>query len=246
MRILSVPILVLLLTHPAAGADEEARAIVERAIKAAGGADQLSRLRQVRARVKGSSELHGRSVTFTATIVLHLPGRYKNDARIVDAGRTLTLITVVNGDRAWTALDGTTQPLDGTALEERKEEAYASEIELLTPLLDGKRFTLTALGEGRRDDRRLLGIRVAARGHKDLELYVDQSSHLLVRVARAVRGPDGKEVRQESVYNDFRDVGGLQHPHKMRIDHDGKKHAEMEIVELRLLERIDAGEFAKP
>jgi hypothetical protein len=51
---------------------------------------------------------------------------------------------------------------------------------------------------------------------------------------------------QEEIYSDFKEVGGLRRPSKVRILINGMQHAEAVIRSTEFLERVDDKEFAKP
>jgi hypothetical protein len=244
---LSVVLAALLPEAAIAQAEEQPRAILDKAVKAYGGETKLARLRKARAKLKGTVEVNGRSVEFTSAVVVELPGRLRSEWRMEAPGRASSGLTILNGDKGWLrAMDRTTD-LDGARLADLKEEAYASGVETLLPLFKDKACTLTALGESKVNGKAVLGIKVAARGHKDIELHFDKTSGLLLKISRPVLDvATMKDVRRDSYYSDFRAIDGLQHPHKVRVDQDGKKHMAMEVVEIKLVDKLDEREFARP
>lgn len=243
MRDLSffVSLLVLGLVPSLLRAEEEPKVTLQRAIKAAGGEEKLSRLRQARAKVKGSILVGEPPIHFTGSVVLSLPGRMRTEW-VMDGGTQSAW--VLDGETGWVRTDKT-RTLDGSRLDDLKEEVYASNVETLLPLLNDKGYTLTPLGESKVEGETVIGVHVTSKGHKDIDLYFGRAAGLLLKLTRSVN-EGNREVRQETFYSDFRDVGGPKQPLKVRVERDGKKYLEMEITDVRLLDRLDASEFAKP
>jgi hypothetical protein len=245
MRVVSVSLL-LLLVAPSLRDAESPKATLERAVRACGGPARMARLRIVRATLRVILHMNEKDVVVTGSTTLELPGRLRTEWRLPDGS---VILNVLDGESGWVRMVGGTRllPLHGDALEILQEEVYASYVETLMPLLNETDFTLTTLGESTVNGQPVVGIRVVAKGHKDIELYFDRASHLLVKVARMARGTDGREVRQEAFYSDYRTVpDGPRQPFKARIEQNGKKCQEMEVTEVQLLDRLDDATFARP
>jgi hypothetical protein len=139
-----------------------------------------------------------------------------------------------------------TMDLKGEELDNHKEELHAEQVQTLVPLLKNKAFTLHSLGEIKVNDRAAVGVRVVSRGHKDVNLYFDRKTSLLAKVERRTLDDAGKEITEETILSDYKDVDGIKVPMKAVIHHDGKKFLETETTEFRFLDQIDASEFARP
>ena len=62
----------------------------------------------------------------------------------------------------------------------------------------------------------------------------------------ALEDDSGKEVTQEVLYSDYKEVDGIKHPMKITINRDGDKCLDGETTDLKLVEKLDESEFAKP
>ena len=126
--------------------------------------------------------------------------------------------------------------------------AEESEPELLRmPLLKDKAYTLSALKEVKVNGKAAVGVKVAAKGHKDIELYFDKDSGLQVKTVRVSLDPQTmKDVSYEVIYSDIKEFNGVKHATKALVNQDGKKYMEMEITEFKALDKVDEKEFAKP
>ena len=113
-------------------------------------------------------------------------------------------------------------------------------------MLKDKAYTLAPLGEIRVNGRPAIGVKVSAKGQTDIDLYFDKTSMMLVKSARWSLTPTGKEVNLEILYSDYKESAGVKQPMTHRLLHDGKKFIDMEVAEIRLVDKIGDEEFAKP
>jgi hypothetical protein len=92
-----------------------------------------------------------------------------------------------------------------------------------------------------------VGVKVSSKGHRDVTLYFDKGSGLLVKTERRALDPKSKqEVPEERVISDYRDLDGLQSPRKAVVTMDGKKVMEAEATEVKFLDKLDDSVFARP
>ena len=129
---------------------------------------------------------------------------------------------------------------------ELKTSMYCQNIARLVPLLKDSKFTLIAVGDKLIDDKRAAAVRVASAGHKDITLYFDAESHLLVMLERPGFDAAGGQLDQQEFYSDFHTASGLKYSGKTKVVQNGKVTRESEVIEFQPLERVDAREFALP
>jgi hypothetical protein len=56
----------------------------------------------------------------------------------------------------------------------------------------------------------------------------------------------GAEVSQETFFDDYKEVDGVQQPMKLLIKRDSKDYLDAEISEVKLHEKLDDKTFDKP
>ena len=229
-----------------AAAQDANRAVIEKAIKATGGENKLAKIKAVKGKFKGTGEFGGVTTAVTGEITTQLPRQMKLEIQVEVQGQSVTLLFVLNGDKAWLQAAGETMELKGAELDDLKEELHAEHVETLVPLLKDKAYKLHALGEVKVGGQPAVGVRVESKGHKDINLYFDKKTGLLAKAERRAVVDAGKEVTEETFCNGYKDVGGVKVPMKAVIHHDGKKFLEMEFTEYRCLDKIDNSEFARP
>jgi hypothetical protein len=238
--------IVLLAAVSAVPAQDAARAIIERAAQAHGGLERLGKLRADRIQVKGNIIVDGKETPFTGEVTVQLPTQFKNVLTLTTPKGRTTIVQILNGDKVFVTLDGQPRPVEPSAIAETREKFAINRAIRLAPLLMERNYELTALGEVKVGDRPALGVRVAAKGRRELKLYFDKETHLLVKSEHLLDGADGKELKEEVFYGDFRDLGGYKRPLKLAAYRDGKKVMDAEITDVKYFERIDDAEFAKP
>jgi hypothetical protein len=227
-------------------ADDQARAIVDKGIKAAGGADKIAKFKALALKMKGTFHGMGAPIPYTGEWTVDLPDRMRMQLDFEANGMKFMFVRVYNRGKGWQKIADTTQELEKDQLAEAREEMHAGWVGSLLPLTD-KAFTLAPLGEIQIDRRPAVGVRVSHKGHRDINLYFDKESGLLVKTETRVRDDQsGMEVGQEEFYSDFKEIDGVKHPMKLTIKREGKLYVEGETTELKAVEKPDDSSFNKP
>jgi hypothetical protein len=238
-------ILGLLDPAPAAG-QEPVRSLIERAIKAHGGQQRLARARADRVKMRGTLFIGGGRVPFVSETTVQLPSQFKNVVRLTQVGRAYTIVHLLDGSQASITLDGRPQRLTAASRAELQQTLQLNQAMRLAPLLTERGFILTALGEAKVNGQAVLGVKVEVGGGRELYLYFDRATALLLKTEHFLAGADGKKVRQEAYYSDFRDVAGYRRPGKVTAFRDGNKVMEAELVEAQQFDRLSPLEFSQP
>jgi hypothetical protein len=246
MRPFAITLGLLLLGGQALRADEAPRQLIERAIAAHGGHDKLAKARAERLKLKGTMHAGAGSVPFTGEQAVQLPGLYRSDVRMTQGMNTHIVVHAIAGDKAAIWVDGREMPVSATHRAQLLQTLQLNQAMKLVPLLTDPSFTLHPLGRFSLNGRTVVGLRVAGKTQRDLTMYFDEKTALLVKTGHLIDGPAGKDVRQEAFYGEYREMGGHRRPCQVVVYRDGKKVMEAEIVEVRPVERIDPEEMARP
>jgi hypothetical protein len=236
----------LLVGRSPARAQDDVQAIIAKAIKAHGGEEKIDKHKAAQIKMKGIVHIMG-GINYTEDAAFHLPNKIKSVQRLEINGQQVTITIGYNGKEAWMNLNGMNidQMIDKIT-ELLKEQAYMSEVSRLTPLKD-KKFELSALGEAKVEGKPALGVRVSSKGHKDVNLYFDKATGLLTKVEhRTIDPASGKELNEERVITEYKDVDGEKEVKKAVVYRDGEKYVDAEVVEIKHLDSIDDSEFNKP
>jgi hypothetical protein len=223
----------------------DARALVDKAVKAQGGAE-LAKFSAITVRMKGTVQVMGQAVAFTGEAIGSGPDRQKVDLEVEAGGQKFRVVHVLNGNKGWTRVGDETKALDKDELAEAKEQAHAGWVATLVPLKD-KTFTLATVGEIKVDGRAAAGVKVSHKGRRDVDLYFDKETGLLVKSETRVKDEgSGQEVTEETVYSDYKEVQGTRQAMKFTAKRDGKAYIDGEAISYELAEKPAASAFDKP
>jgi hypothetical protein len=233
---------VLLLAAPAR-ADEaaDAKAVVDKAIKAHGGEEKLSKFKGETWTGKGTYYGMGDGLPFTGHFALQWPDRFRMEIEGA-------FIAVVDGDKGWTKMgNGDAKDMNKDEMAFQKESLYAQGVMRLMVLKE-KEFTLAMLDATKVDGKPAAGVKVSHKGHQDIKLYFDKDTNLLVKVELRVKASEQgyKEVTQETFLKDWKDVDGIKVVQKVVDKRDGKLYIEEEVSDVKYLEKVEAKLFGKP
>jgi hypothetical protein len=187
-----------------AWADDEPRAVIDRAMKAMGGEARLAQVQAVETKIKGTLHAAG-GLPFTADTFSQSPDQFRHAMLYDRGGSANTQIQVYSGDNVWIRVNDRLMDLDADLTAALRKGRYAESLTTLAMLKD-KGYELTAAGEEQVEGRAATGVKVTARGRPDVTLFFDKASGLLVKTAHRQLDPSSrKEVLQEDFYSDYRE-----------------------------------------
>jgi hypothetical protein len=226
---------------------EVMRQVVGKAIEAHGGAANLARFAGMT--WKGVSRLQSQN----GQAVHQVTGARQHGRAAMLAvqgeteGQKFHLVRVINGDQAWVMLNGKVQEVSAPALAEERERLYSNWIATLVPLL-GEQCQLAPTGRTAVNGRPALGVRVSFPGCREVTLYFDEETFLLVKKDNQIRdlARNGEEVLQETFYMDYVVVDGVRTARKQLIRWNGKPYLEMELTEIKPQPRVPESLFQRP
>ena len=232
--------------HVAGQEQDSAKALVEKAIKAHGGAKNLAKQKALQVKATGTLDFMNNNKFSTETFFQE-PDKFKNVVEVEINNMNVTVTQVFNGKKFWINVMGKTIELkDEKDIAELKENMYVEKLTNLVGLTD-KGVTLSALGEVKVNDKAAIGIRASSKGHRDINLYFDKKTHMLLKSeTRTVDFQTKQEVSQEKYYSDYKEGGGVQQPRKLIIHQDGKRHLTLDITSVTLVDRHEDSVFAEP
>jgi hypothetical protein len=228
-----------------ARAQDDVKAVIDKAIAAHGGKDKLNKIHGTTSKNKGWIDLLG-GVNFTTESTLHMPKQFKEKFEANIGGMQISQTVVFNDGKAWLNINGMNLDVPEAALDELKQAGYLLQVSLLR-FADDKDFTLTPLGESKVDDKPVVGVKVVHPGMKDVNLYFAKDTGLLLKIERqAMDVMTNQAVTEERHLLEYFDQDGVKVPKKVLVKRDGKKYLEAEVLEVKLLDKVDEAEFAKP
>jgi hypothetical protein len=146
---------------------------------------------------------------FTVELIMQYPKQRKSVWRTAAHGTALTLIEVLNGEKAFNRMTGENDRTDQATLLQLKQAALIEYVTELNPLLTEKEFKLLPLGLGERSPENAVGVVVKSPGQLevDVKLFFDRASGLLVKFEYSyLDPPTHKPKLVEEYLRDYREV----------------------------------------
>jgi hypothetical protein len=230
----------------AAGPD--AKAVIEKAIQALGGEDKITALEGKVVETKGKGKLNfgGNEGDFTTTTTTMGLNRFRQDFKGDFGGNEVKGITVLDGDKGWRKFGDNTSKLEDEQLANQKRTVYLSLIPAVILPLKGKDFKVESTKEDKVDNKPAIALKIVGPDKKDFELFFDKESGLPVKMLATVSGFQGDEFTQETTYSKYKEFDGVKRATKVENKRNGEKFIDIEITDVKALDKADAKTFAEP
>jgi hypothetical protein len=245
MSILLSSSLVAALIHapaPPRSSEPDAGTILAKAIRVHGGEAALARYPAVRLKIRRTEE--PTRFSYAAEWLFAAPNRFKVTAQAYSLGREVQTIHATDGKVAWSLIEERTRELQARQAEWYRDQAHLLQVRRLLPLKQ-KQYQLNLIGTTKVEGNPAVGLRVQTQGQKDLILFFDSESGLLVKIEFNVIGSGGTEVKEEHLFQDYQKKEPLPFARKMIIKQDGQTVESHEIREAKFLEKADDKEFQR-
>jgi hypothetical protein len=246
-RLLTVLAVGLLLGARAARADEQAdaKALLDKAMKAMSGETKLAKLGTASVKCKVTGSEGGQEITMDLDGVWRGLSQYRLDATVQVGGRTIQGVLVFNDDKAWFKAPCKTEDAPEGVASFLQNALHAMRMPQLLPSLTGKDYKLSLLGEVTVGSRAALGLSVSHKDRKDVSLFFDKENGLPLKSEVRLTDPKGKEITVEYHYSDYKEFDGVKLCGKITIKVDDKEFT-MELSELKAVEKVEDSQFDKP
>lgn len=219
----------------------KAQQFVDRGIKAVGGAKALNRQKISVVKDKGLYYGMGEGLPYEGKYESSMPDKFR-----VEIINVFTI--VIDRDKGWVSAAGNTVAMPAEQMAEQKKQMNTSFVTTLIPLAKpSRKYKLSLFGEAEVGCETCDGVTVASDKQRSVTLLFSRKTGMLRKSEYIVFSEElKKEVVEEVLYSDYRDVEGLKVAHKVEIKRDGKKFVESETQEIRFEKEADPSWFAKP
>ena len=223
-----------------AGERDEALAVLNKAIKAHGGAAALDKARMRSRSGKGVVTIGG-EVRITAEETFHFPDRCR---LVIDLERS-RIVLVLNGAKGWTQTGGATREMNEETVKEKQEELYVWWLMNLTPLLKDE-FELKPLADAKVNGEDAAVVKVSHKSYPDVRLFFDKKSGLLVKIGRRST-ETGASLAKDYFFSDHKEFDGVKMPTKEIVTINGTtKMSEVTYNTNKVLSQVEDKLFDKP
>ncbi len=223
----------------------EANEILDKAIQARGGAEQLAKYHARVAKGTGTIHKDGLRIHMTYECLFQGFDKARSNITFEAAGTRVKSVTVIDHDRGWAKKnDEPARPLTQAELAVEREALYLEKVVALVPLKDPS-FTVTTLAPTKVHGHDAVGLQVRCAGHPDVHLYFDKETWLLVKADEEIRKPD-EDINLEVFPGNYQHVRDVKVPMRIALRYGEAPYAEYHHSELRLLENLDEHLFDIP
>jgi hypothetical protein len=226
----------------------DAKAVIEKAIQALGGEAKLAALesKTIETKSKGKLEINGTQGDFTTKFITKGLDHSRQEFEGDFGGNQIKAVTVLDGDKAWRTFAGNTSKLEDQHLADQKRTVYLAIVPVTILPLKGKDFKVESAKEESVDNKPAVALKIIGPDKKDFELYFDKESGLPVKMIATVAGFQGEEYKQESSYGKYKEFDGVKRATKVENKRDGQKFIDIEITDVKILDKADPKTFAEP
>jgi hypothetical protein len=233
-------------SEPVLKADDDAKTIISKAVKAHGGEKAFSRWSCGYLKYKTKGGFVPTQVgEVTVEDTFQLPGHFKRVTRMDAGGKELLTVYVINDGKGWIKKgDAPAEPIDNK-FTERTDHPFAA-LWNLAPLTD-EEVRLTKLGAAKVNGKDAIGVRAQSNKLSDADFYFSPQTGLLLKSRRSLPGADpAKPKVMETFLDDYKDVQGTPVPMQIKGVQDGKEILHVTLLEAKFAEKFEESTFAKP
>lgn len=226
----------------------DAKAIVDKAIKAVGGEEALGKIKAASWKTRGTITFGGNDSDVTNQYVMQDLNHFRMEFEGEFGGNKVKGVIVLAGDKGWQSFGDNRREMDKDALANQKRTVYLTMIPIMLLPLKDKEFKTEAIPEEKVEDKPVVGIKVTPPDGKDFKLYFDKESGLPVKLVAKVTGFMGEEFTQETTYHEYKEMEGVKRATKVSSKRNGEKFIEQELTEFKALDKdkVDPKTFAEP
>ncbi len=217
--------------------DEQARKILKAAIRAKGGLTAISNIKDIT--VKSKSKVFSAEqgeLEFQVTVYIKLPDKLKQIASAKDR----EMMTVLNGDKGWLKSGDSVRELPGEVIRSLKEQIQNGE-DFIFLNATKSNYQFKYVGTGALNETRAHVIQMVDPDGSETKLYLDIKSYHLIKIAY-----QEAEEQIETLFSDYRRLGGIMTPFRLKEYRDGKLVSETQIEETKFNSGLSDELFKRP
>ncbi len=223
----------------------KAKAVVEKAVKAAGWEKHGASVSKTWAD-KGALHFGGQKLEYTGEWWLSGPDKYRFVVKADFGGTAVTITAVVNGDKAWQSDGSKAEAMPAEKAEYTRNQAYFQHVYTLAPLLSEKAFTLKPVVGVKSDGGETAGVEVSHKDRPTVKLYFDAKTGLLAKSEMTVKNEfEGwKETTDEVAFGEWKEgEDKKKYPTKMTVTRGGTLLIETEMSGHKHVDKLEAKLF---
>jgi hypothetical protein len=229
-----------------ADGDQDTKAVIDKAVKALGGADKLNAVKASVWKTKGKIKINDNNNDFTSKVTAQGIDRNRLEFDGDFDGNPIKLVVVLDGDKGWRKFGDDSGKLEDDALANQKRNVYLQIVPATVLPLKGNGFKVESAADEKVGGKPAAVVKVTGPDGKDFQLFFDKESGLPVKLTATVAGFQNDEYAQESTFSNYKDFDGIKRATKVETKRNGKTFIDQEITEFKILDKVDPKTFAEP
>lgn len=230
---------------PAAPVPQVATTVLDKAIKALGGEEALSKVKAASWKTQTKLTFNGNESEATGQEVVEGLDHIRQEFAGEFGGNKVKGVTILAGDKGARLFGDNRTEMGKDEIANQKRTAYLTVIPMVLLPLKDKAFKIESVADATVDGKPAAGIKVTAPDQKDFTLYFDKETGLPVKSVADVVGFTGEEFTQETTYGDYKPAAGILKAMKIALYRDGEKFMEQQITEFKVLDTVDPKTFTE-
>jgi len=225
--------------------EQEAKAVIDKAIKAMGGEEKLAKAETIDWTANTKMTFNDNTNEMKNHVIAKGLTHFRSEMDGEFNGNAFKGVIVLASDKGWRKFGDNLTEVEGDALANQKRSVYLQIVPTTLVALKGKGFKLDSAAE-KVGDKPCAVVKVTAPDGKDFTICFDKESGLPVKLTAMVAGFQGNEANQETTFGSYKDFGGIKKATKIEVKRDGKTFMEQEITNFKVLDKADADAFDEP
>ena len=232
---------------PVRAAEDAAKTVLDRAIKAVGGNKDLAKLAGISFKTKGTVDAGGAQAEISGEMSLQGLDRIRWELEVSAMGRSNSGALIFNGGKGWASADGKDREVPKDEAAVFLNILRCARLALNPTLLRQPGVKLAPLGELKIGDRDTVGLKVTQQGSPDIDFFFDKKTGLPYKTEiRQKEGKQGMEMPHAFLFDGYKEFGGVKQFTKVKFLRDDKALIEVECSDFKPQEKLDDSLFAKP
>jgi hypothetical protein len=226
---------------------DDLKAILRKAIEAHGGEKLLTKYQAGSSKFKGKIKILNMDADMSGETMFQKPDKLKNAITLNIMNKEIDIVQVFDGKTFWVSIMGKTMEIkDDKIVKEMRETLRAEGGGSFVDMLKGG-YDLSSVGDVKVKGKDAVGILVKKEGQRDITYFFDKKTFLVVKSEqRTLDGMSGQEYTQEKFITEYQVKDGLKVGKRVEIRKDGEEFMDIQILDVRIVEKFDASNFAKP
>jgi zinc protease len=220
--------------------DPQAAELLARVVAAKGGLTALKAIRTLVADAETTLLIDGETIRSTTKTHVLYPDRFRVDASVAGA----QVVQIYNAGNAWVKDPGGVRPAPAAMRDDFAASVRRDTIQLLVGAAEG-RLQVRALPDELTNEGTRRVLEVSGPRLDEVRFHVDERG-LLTRQIFSVPGPDGRRVRAEEAWSDYRTVDGIAVPFEARLSHDARPVLSRTIIQVAFNAPVAESLFERP